>query len=60
MAKKMFQEITRIEDAVRLWEKLREEARDTEFDQQAVECEDAQGNVMSKRAFDDLRRQGLI
>ncbi|CAD7952240.1 unnamed protein product [Amoebophrya sp. A25] len=55
-----FREVTKIVDAVSLWEKLNKEATLTEFNQDTIECEDAQGNVMSKRAFEDLRKQGLV
>eukprot|EP00922_Rhytidocystis_sp_ex-Travisia-forbesii_P011922 GHVS01017811.1.p1 GENE.GHVS01017811.1~~GHVS01017811.1.p1 ORF type:complete len:621 (+),score=122.71 GHVS01017811.1:45-1907(+) len=56
-----FKEITKIEDAITLYEKLKKEAeiQAFKFDQE-VECEDSQGNVMSARAYDDLRRQGLL
>eukprot|EP00392_Amoebophrya_sp_AT5.2_P014178 g14320.t1 len=57
---KHFAEITKIADAVALWEKLNKEAGDSTFNQEHMECEDAAGNVMTKRAFDDLRRQGLV
>merc|ERR1712194_564061 len=56
-----FKEITKIEDAISLYEKLKKDAEDQTFRPDAdVECEDIQGNVMSQRAFEDLRRQGLV
>jgi hypothetical protein len=56
-----FKWITKIEDAVTLYEKLKKDAEDQTFrPDQDVECEDIQGNVMSQRAFEDLRRQGLV
>lgn len=56
-----FKEITKIEDAITLYEKLKKEAEVASFKfEQEVECEDSQGNVMSARAYDDLRRQGLV
>lgn len=56
-----FKEITQIEDAVVLYEKLKRDAEDQTFRAEVdVECEDAQGNVMSLRAYEDLRRQGLV
>merc|ERR1712151_406267 len=56
-----FKEITKIEDAISLYEKLKKDAEDQTFrPDQDVECEDIQGNVMSQRAFEDLRRQGLV
>eukprot|EP00927_Polykrikos_kofoidii_P070591 TRINITY_DN67011_c0_g1_i1.p1 TRINITY_DN67011_c0_g1~~TRINITY_DN67011_c0_g1_i1.p1 ORF type:complete len:529 (+),score=141.34 TRINITY_DN67011_c0_g1_i1:94-1680(+) len=56
-----FKEITNIEDAITLYEKLKRDADEQTFrPDQDVECEDIQGNVMSQRAFEDLRRQGLV
>lgn len=56
-----FKEITKIEEAITLYEKLKRDAEDQTFNPaQDVECEDIQGNVMSQRAFEDLRRQGLV
>lgn len=56
-----FKEITKIEDAISLYEKLKKDAEDQTFrPDHDVECEDIQGNVMSQRAFEDLRRQGLV
>lgn len=54
-----FKEITKIEDAVLLYEQLKHEAEGQRTDQE-VECEDVEGNVMSARAYEDLRRQGLL
>jgi len=54
-------EITKIEDAIALYEKLKHDAEERTFrPDNDVECEDIQGNVMSQRAFEDLRRQGLV
>ncbi len=55
-----FKEITRMADAKELYEKLRRDAENTQFNYDSIECEDSQGNVMSQRAFEDLRRQGLV
>jgi len=56
-----FKEITKIEDAITLYDKLKKDAEEQTFrPEQDVECEDIQGNVMSQRAFEDLRRQGLV
>jgi len=55
-----FKEITQIDQAVELYEKLKKSSDDMTFrPEQDVECEDAQGNVMSQKAYDDLQRQGL-
>ncbi|CAE8630013.1 unnamed protein product [Polarella glacialis] len=56
-----FKEIVKIEEAITLYEKLKRDADEQTFrPDQDVECEDIQGNVMSQRAFEDLRRQGLV
>lgn len=56
-----FKEITKIEEAITLYEKLKRDAEEQTFRPDAdVECEDIQGNVMSQKAFEDLRRQGLV
>ncbi len=56
-----FKEITKIEDAIMLYDKLKKDADSQTFRPDAdVECEDMQGNVMSQKAFEDLRRQGLV
>eukprot|EP00747_Dinoflagellata_sp_TGD_P162439 gnl/TRDRNA2_/TRDRNA2_180057_c0_seq1.p1 gnl/TRDRNA2_/TRDRNA2_180057_c0~~gnl/TRDRNA2_/TRDRNA2_180057_c0_seq1.p1 ORF type:complete len:531 (+),score=148.42 gnl/TRDRNA2_/TRDRNA2_180057_c0_seq1:84-1676(+) len=56
-----FKDITKIEEAITLYEKLKRDAEDQTFrPDQDVECEDIQGNVMSQKAFEDLRRQGLV
>jgi len=56
-----FKEITKIEEAITLYEKLKRDAEEQTFrPDQDVECEDIQGNVMSQKAFEDLRRQGLV
>lgn len=56
-----FKEVTKIEDAISLYEKLKRDAEEQTFrPDHDVECEDIQGNVMSQRAFEDLRRQGLV
>jgi hypothetical protein len=56
-----FKDITRIEEAITLYEKLKRDAEEQTFrPDNDVECEDIQGNVMSQKAFEDLRRQGLV
>ncbi|GIX64118.1 splicesome-associated protein, putative [Babesia caballi] len=56
-----FKEITKIEDAFALYEKLRNQNDKNTFKvAQEVECEDSEGNVMNARAYEDLRRQGLL
>ncbi|KAJ3328122.1 hypothetical protein HDU76_010547 [Blyttiomyces sp. JEL0837] len=58
---KPFHEITLIEDAYALWEKLKTQAKMESFKADAMEeFEDAEGNVFNKKTFEDLRRQGLL
>ena len=52
---------TGIEDAILLNDKLRQETSGSIFNaDKEMECEDAMGNVMSYRAYQDLARQGLL
>ncbi|QQP40752.1 Splicing factor 3A subunit 3like [Caligus rogercresseyi] len=56
-----FANVTQIEDAMALWEKLKsqkiEEAWKPDMEE---EFEDSQGNVVNKKIFEDLKRQGLL
>ena len=62
----LFREITKIEDAERLWEKItRDRARDNEKKggkdgEGVIEMEDSEGNVMPKKVYDDLVKAGLV
>lgn len=56
-----FFQITKIDEAKRLWERMREAAKAQVFrPEQQEECEDAAGNVYERRTFEDLKRQGLL
>ena len=56
-----FHNITKIQDALDLHERLKREAKAKEFDaQNQEEYEDALGNVLSKKTYQDLLRQGLL
>jgi len=56
-----FKDVTKIEDAVRLYDKLKRDPSNQQFDPaNEMECEDAAGNVMSYRAYNDLKRQGIV
>lgn len=55
-----FKEITSIADAVQLYDKLKVEADQRTFAPETEECEDPQGNIMSRRTYEEMRRQGLI
>ncbi|KAK9448381.1 uncharacterized protein V1518DRAFT_418821 [Limtongia smithiae] len=57
----LFREITSIQDALTLWDKIKRERRAQEsVREQAVEVEDDEGNVMSEKVYNDLKKQGLI
>ncbi|KAJ7180324.1 hypothetical protein C8R43DRAFT_972612 [Mycena crocata] len=58
---KHFHEITRIEDALSLAEKLKQEGRHEIFEQETMEeLEDDEGNVYNRKVWEDLRKQGLL
>lgn len=48
----LFREITQIDEAIRLWEKLeRDRKREKELKENVVQMEDAEGNVMPERIY---------
>ncbi|PRW61113.1 splicing factor 3A subunit 3 [Chlorella sorokiniana] len=55
---KKFFEVTQIADAVALWKSLQERHKGS--GEVEEEFEDDQGNVYSKKTWEDLRRQGLV
>ncbi|KAG9292879.1 hypothetical protein G9A89_016241 [Geosiphon pyriformis] len=56
-----FHEITLIEDAYALWEKLKSTSKTDDFKADTMEeFEDIEGNVFNKKTYDDLKRQGLL
>jgi len=58
---KHFHEITRIEDALSLAEKLKQEGRHEIFENETMEeLEDDEGNVYNRKTYEDLKKQGLI
>lgn len=57
----LFREITGIQDALTLWEKIKREKRDKESnDDGVVQMEDGEGNVMPERIYLDLQKQGIL
>lgn len=57
----LFREITGIQDALTLWEKIRQEKRDKDSkDDGVVQMEDGEGNVMPERIYLDLQKQGIL
>lgn len=56
-----FANITQIEDALKLWNKLKEEKTKEKFNpSNEEEFEDSSGNVVTKKTYEDLKRQGLL
>jgi len=56
-----FQEITKIQDAQALWAKIKTDGQKGVWRPDAEEeFEDTEGHVMSRRTYEDLRRQGLV
>lgn len=56
-----FANITKIQDAISLWEKLKNEKQKEKFQPlNEEEYEDSQGNVVNKKTYEDLKRQGLL
>lgn len=56
-----FANITQIKDAVTLWNKLKNEKQKDHFQPlNDEEYEDSKGNVLTKKTYEDLKRQGLL
>ncbi|CAK7268799.1 Pre-mRNA-splicing factor sap61 [Sporothrix epigloea] len=57
----LFRDITKIEEALRLWDKLeKEKKRNRQDDGSVVQMEDAEGHVMPEKVYYDLQKQGLV
>ncbi|ETS76192.1 hypothetical protein PFICI_11579 [Pestalotiopsis fici W106-1] len=56
----LFRDITAIDEATRLWEKIQKEKRKDKDDGSLVQMEDAEGNVMPEKVYYDLQKQGLL
>ncbi len=57
----LFREITGIEDALKLWDKIQREKKKGKNDEgSVVQMEDAEGNVMPEKVYYDLQKQGLL
>eukprot|EP01138_Halocafeteria_seosinensis_P001420 gb/GECG01001456.1/.p1 GENE.gb/GECG01001456.1/~~gb/GECG01001456.1/.p1 ORF type:complete len:564 (+),score=105.25 gb/GECG01001456.1/:1-1692(+) len=58
---KHFFGITRIAEAKALWQRLKNENQKIEWDpDRDEEFEDSEGNVLNRKTFEDLARQGLL
>jgi splicing factor 3A subunit 3 len=57
----LFRDITRIEDAQNLWDKIqRDKKSEKKGTENVVQMEDAEGNVMPEKVYYDLQKQGLL
>ncbi|KAI9834522.1 MAG: hypothetical protein M1819_002898 [Sarea resinae] len=57
----LFREITGIEDALKLWDKIqRDKKKEKMSTENVVQMEDAEGNVMPEKVYYDLQKQGLL
>ena len=58
---KHFHGVTKIDDAQELWRALREKLNQQQFDGSVdEEYEDSHGNVLSRKTYEDLARQGML
>uniref|UniRef100_A0A6A7FTZ1 Splicing factor 3A subunit 3-like n=2 Tax=Hirondellea gigas TaxID=1518452 RepID=A0A6A7FTZ1_9CRUS len=56
-----FANVTSIEDALKLWEKLKEQKNGERWQAETEEeYEDSSGNVFNRKTFNDLKKQGLL
>ncbi|KAM7204717.1 hypothetical protein V8F20_003501 [Naviculisporaceae sp. PSN 640] len=57
----LFRDITSIEEAMKLWDKIQRDAKKGEVeDGSIVQMEDGEGNVMPEKVYLDLQKQGLL
>lgn len=56
----LFRDITKIEEAMRLWERIQREKKNKIDDGSVVQMEDGEGNVMPEKVYYDLQKQGLL
>ncbi|KAI0397039.1 hypothetical protein F5Y17DRAFT_416927 [Xylariaceae sp. FL0594] len=57
----LFRDITRIDEALKLWDKIQKDRRKDKIDDGSViQMEDAEGNVMPEKVYYDLQKQGLL
>jgi len=56
-----FANVTQIEDALALWDKLKGQKTAEKWQPEAEEeYEDTMGNVVNRKTYEDLKRQGLL
>jgi splicing factor 3A subunit 3 len=57
----LFRDITGINDALKLWDKMsRDKKKEKNNVEGVVQMEDGEGNVMPEKVYNDLRKQGLL
>ncbi|ODA82500.1 hypothetical protein RJ55_01007 [Drechmeria coniospora] len=57
----LFRDITKIEEALRLWDRIQKEQKKSRVDDgSVVQMEDGEGNVMPEKVYMDLQKQGLL
>ncbi|KAI0471729.1 hypothetical protein GGR56DRAFT_655303 [Xylariaceae sp. FL0804] len=57
----LFRDITGIQEALRLWDKIQKDKRKDKIeDGSVIQMEDAEGNVMPEKVYYDLQKQGLL
>jgi len=58
---KHFHDITSIDDVLTLYHKIKDQLRQEQYlPDYDEEFEDTQGNILNRRTFEDLARQGLL
>ncbi|KAL7791443.1 hypothetical protein V8C37DRAFT_410434 [Trichoderma ceciliae] len=57
----LFRDITGIDEAMRLWDRIQKEKKRGKIDDgSVVQMEDGEGNVMPEKVYYDLQKQGLL
>lgn len=57
----LFRDITKMEEAQKLWDKIQKEKKQSKIDEgSVVQMEDGEGNVMPEKVYYDLQKQGLL
>ncbi|QUC22728.1 uncharacterized protein UV8b_06969 [Ustilaginoidea virens] len=57
----LFRDITKMDEAQKLWEKIQREKKQSKLDEgSVVQMEDGEGNVMPEKVYYDLQKQGLL
>ncbi|KAF5010226.1 hypothetical protein FDECE_3585 [Fusarium decemcellulare] len=57
----LFRDIIRIDEALKLWDKIQREKKRNKVDEgSVVQMEDGEGNVMPEKVYYDLQKQGLL